>query len=125
MTGTSTAVVLDFIAAWNANDIERVVHCLSDDVVYHNIPMQPLTGRADVHRYLTGKGGFDWVRWTLIAIAENGPMVLTERVDEFGIGGRDVSLPLMGAFEVHDGKIRAWRDYFDLAMYQRQLAPRA
>ncbi len=29
----------------------------------------------------------------------------------------------MGAFELRDGKICAWRDYFDLAQFQRQMAP--
>jgi limonene-1,2-epoxide hydrolase len=125
VSATATDVVLDFIAAWNANDMERVVGCLCEDVLYHNVPMEPIHGRAAVHRYLTGKGGFDWVRWKLLAIAASGSTVLTERVDEFGIGGVDVSLPLMGAFEVRDGRIAAWRDYFDLAMYRKQLTATA
>jgi limonene-1,2-epoxide hydrolase len=49
--------------------------------------------------------------------------VLTERVDRFLLNGRKVELPVMGAFEVGpDGKIRAWRDYFDMAQFTRQLA---
>lgn len=28
----------------------------------------------------------------------------------------------MGAFEVHDGRITAWRDYFDMKQFQDQLA---
>lgn len=115
-------VVLDFIAAWNANDLARVVDCLTEDVRYHNVPMEPILGREAVRAYLTGIGGFDWVRWSVLAIAESGMTVLTERVDEFGLRGRAVSLPLMGAFEIRDGRIAAWRDYFDLAMYRRQLA---
>jgi limonene-1,2-epoxide hydrolase len=114
-------VVRSFIAAWNANDIPRVVAHLHDDVVYHNVPVDPIRGRAAVESYLNGKGGFDWIDWKLLAIAESGNQVLTERIDDFRIGGRDVSLPVMGIFEIEDDLIRAWRDYFDMAMYQRQL----
>lgn len=116
-----TEVVRSFIAAWNANDLERVLAHLHPDVVYHNVPVAPIRGREAVRSYLFGKGGFDWVDWKLLAIAEAGNKVLTERLDEFGIGGRDVSLPLMGIFEIENGLIRAWRDYFDMPMYRRQL----
>jgi limonene-1,2-epoxide hydrolase len=119
-------VVRSFIAAWNANDIAGVVAHLHEDVVYHNVPVEPIRGRAAVDAYLNGKGGFDWVDWKLLALAADGAKVLTERIDDFGIGGRTVSLPVMGIFEIEDGLIRAWRDYFDMGGYQRQLgAPRS
>jgi len=51
----------------------------------------------------------------------NKETVLTERVDAFVIDGREVRLLLMGVFNVHNDKITVWRDYFDLASYQRQL----
>ncbi|HWM52333.1 MAG TPA: limonene-1,2-epoxide hydrolase family protein, partial [Thermoplasmata archaeon] len=30
-------------------------------------------------------------------------------------------LPVMGTFEVSDGKIRAWRDYFDMNQFTRRM----
>jgi limonene-1,2-epoxide hydrolase len=119
--GAPGAVVRSFIAAWNANDLDRIVAHLHPDVVYHNVPVEPICGREAVRSYLAGKGGFEWVDWKLLALAESGNKVLTERVDDFGLGGRDISLPLMGIFEIDSGLIRAWRDYFDLGMYRRQL----
>ena len=124
MNGSSVSpgdVVRSFIAAWNANDLERIVAHLHPDVLYHNIPVAPIRGRAAVHAYLAGKGGFDWVDWKLLAIAESGAKVLTERVDDFGIAGASISLPVMGTFEIEGELIRAWRDYFDLESYRRQL----
>ena len=119
-------VVRSFIAAWNANDLERVLAHLHDEVVYHNMPMQPLHGLAAVRAYLQGVGRFDWIDWKLLALAESGDKVLTERIDDFSLRGTPVSLPLMGIFEIDGGRIRAWRDYFDLASYRRQLpAPQA
>ncbi len=29
--------------------------------------------------------------------------------------GEPISLPVTGVFEIEDGKIAAWRDYFDMA----------
>ncbi len=118
-------VVRSFIAAWNANDIQRVLSHLHEDIEYHNIPMEPLRGLPAVRRYLESIGPFDWIDWKLLAIAAEGNRVLTERSDDFSLRGTVVRLPLMGIFEVSDDKIRAWRDYFDLAMYRRQLAPKA
>lgn len=118
---TPADVVRHFLAAWNANDLDRVVACLHEEVVYHNIPLAPIHGRQAVDAYLRSKGGFDWVDWKLLALAADGAVVLTERIDDFSIGGRRVSLPIMGAFEVAGQHIKAWRDYFDLTMYRAQL----
>jgi limonene-1,2-epoxide hydrolase len=48
-------------------------------------------------------------------LASDGSTVLTERTDSFTINGKKSPLPVMGAFHVVDGKITAWRDYFDMA----------
>jgi limonene-1,2-epoxide hydrolase len=118
-------VVQSFIAAWNANDLPRVLAHLHDDIEYHNVPMDPLHGLAAVRRYLESVGPFDWIDWKLHAIAANGSKVLTERSDDFSLRGTEIRLPLMGIFEIEGGKIRAWRDYFDLQMYRQQLARKA
>lgn len=120
----SLTVVHEFIAAWNANDLQRIVAMLDEKVRYHNMPVDPIDGRDAVEAYLNSKGGFDWINWKLLAIAAAGNMVLTERIDDFSIGGVKVSLPIMGTFEVHEGRIRAWRDYFDMGNYRRQLITR-
>ena len=56
----------------------------------------------------------------MLAIAANGNTVLTERVDHMvnAAGETFVSLRLMGIFEVLDGKIVKWRDYFDTAPFK-------
>ena len=117
------AIVREFLAAWNANDMDRVVASLHPEVRYHNVPLAPIHGREAVRAYLKSIGVFDWIDWKLLAIAASGNTVLTERIDEFSIGGVHVKLPLMGAFEIRDDLIAEWRDYFDLAMYQRQKNP--
>ena len=39
---------------------------------------------------------------------------MNERSDYITINGRAVVLPISGVFEIRDGKITAWREYFDL-----------
>jgi limonene-1,2-epoxide hydrolase len=33
-----------------------------------------------------------------------------------------VEVKVMGVFELRDGKIAAWRDYFDLAGFQKSMS---
>ncbi len=119
------AIIESFVETWNRMDFEAIIDALDENVVYHNIPMQALHGRDAVRTYLQGAWRFESVDWRLENIAADGAVVLTERVDNFVINGREVSLPVMGTFEIRNGKIAAWRDYFDLASYRAQLAAAA
>ena len=57
------------------------------------------------------------------AIAASGNVVLTERVDRFVLGGKTIAIPVMGTFEITaDGRISAWRDYFDMQQFTSQMA---
>jgi limonene-1,2-epoxide hydrolase len=52
-----------------------------------------------------------------------GNVVMNERTDKFRIGDAWVALPVAGVFELDgDGRIALWRDYFDIGMYQKQMA---
>ena len=102
--------------------MDRVISHLGNDIVYHNIPMEELSGLAAVERYLRAAGPFEHCVWDVRAVAENGEHVLTERIDRMTVRGRMVILPVMGTFRVRGGLIREWRDYFDLAGYRAQLA---
>jgi limonene-1,2-epoxide hydrolase len=53
-------------------------------------------------------------RVELLAVASVGRTVFVERRDLVTIEGKDVAVHVTGVFEVDDeGKIVAWRDYFD------------
>ena len=115
-------VVLDFIQAWNRQDWDEVEDALTDDVVYHNIPMHPHEGKAAAVAAIRGMQVKE-VDWQVLHIAENDGVVLTERVDNFVMADdKAVSVPVMGAMEIEGGKIKAWRDYFDLATFTSQTA---
>ena len=119
---TNSEIVMRFIDAWNRMDWDQVVDLLADDVVYHNIPMEKLEGKAAASAFITGMKPVG-VQWDVLSIAENGNKVLTERVDAFDMAdGKHVSIPVMGTFEIEQGRIKAWRDYFDLATFIKQMA---
>ena len=115
-------IVEDFVAAFKDQDVEAIMSFFTEDAVYHNMPGEPAIGiaavRALIESYVPNATSIDW---QILAIAETGSTVLTERVDRFVFGEIQVAVPVMGAFEIRDGKISAWRDYFDLASLNRQL----
>ena len=112
-----------FCAAWSSKpDIAAIVGYFTDDAVYHNMPIQAIQGKDAIKGMIEQfMAPFEGCDWQITHIAAAGDTVLTERVDKF-IGAKTVELPVMGTFEVRDGKIAAWRDYFDLGAWTRQMA---
>lgn len=117
-------IVQDFIAAWEARDLDRVMSFFAADAVYHNIPMPVLTGVADIRNFIGGFIGMgEAIQFETHHIAETAAgAVMTERTDMFLINGQKLVLPVMGTFEIKDDKITRWRDYFDLQQFETQLA---
>ena len=123
MTSDATAIVTEFCAAFgNGKTPAELVEYFTPDAVYHNIPVDPVTGRDAIRVMIEGfTAGIDKVEFQMRNIAAVGDTVLTERVDVFHLPNGTIELPVMGTFEVKDGKIAAWRDYFDLNQYMTQL----
>lgn len=121
---TCEQIVRDFCAAVPRRDIEKLCGFFTDDAVYHNIPIDPVTGRDAIESILQQFiGPAAEAEFEIVALAVSGNKVLTERIDRFVIAGKKIELPVMGTFEVTpDGKISAWRDYFDMAMFTKQMA---
>jgi limonene-1,2-epoxide hydrolase len=109
-------VVREFCAAFEKHDAEALRPYFTEDVVYHNIPMEPAVGIDAAIAFIEGFFGMaDSMVIETLHLAVHDNVVLTERVDTFAIGDVVAPLPVMGTFELRDGKICAWRDYFDLA----------
>lgn len=115
--------VMDFIAAWSRNDLDEIMSFFADGAVYHNIPVAPVQGLEAIRGVIQGFAGMaSEIEWVVHQVAESeGGVVMTERTDRFKMGETWVELPVMGAFELRDGRITAWRDYFDMAQFQSQL----
>jgi limonene-1,2-epoxide hydrolase len=108
--------VRQFCEAFGRGDIDELLGFFADGAVYHNMPMEPAVGaeaiRAVLQLFVSGPGA---VEFKILALASSDGLVFTERVDRLSMGGHPVELPVAGVFEVREGKILAWRDYFDMA----------
>jgi limonene-1,2-epoxide hydrolase len=120
-------LVRRFCAAWSdgigALDLAAF---FTDDAVYHNIPLAPITGREAIANTIAtfirpGPPGIEGIEFRVINIAANGPVVMTERVDVFKLPDKSFELRVMGTFEVIGGKISAWRDYFDMQQFTSKM----
>ena len=124
MTDTESPIDLveRFCSLWAATDLDGIMACFAPDAVYHNIPMEPIEGvdaiRATISGFMTG---VERIEFRVLHIVGDGGVVLTERVDAFVFPDKTVELPVMGTFEVADGRITAWRDYFDLQQFMSQM----
>ncbi|APR84282.1 Limonene-1,2-epoxide hydrolase [Minicystis rosea] len=116
------AVVESFLHALEQQDMERVLSFLADEIVYQNVPLPPDRGKAAVTRTLKGFERFvNKFEVKMINIAARDGVVLTERIDILSGPLLHLDLWVCGTFEVKDGKITLWRDYFDLASAAAKL----
>jgi len=114
-------IVKEFCAAWGRRDIAELLGYFADDAIYHNMPVAPATGKDAIGELLRlFVPPAERIDFEVLHVASRGAVVFTERIDRFRMGGREVVIPAAGVFEVRDGKIAAWRDYFDFATWQRQ-----
>ncbi|WP_018333209.1 limonene-1,2-epoxide hydrolase family protein [Actinomycetospora chiangmaiensis] len=115
-TSTEAQVVETFLAALARLDVDAVGELLDPDVVYQNVSLPPARGREATMRVLGSMArpltGFEIHTHRLAA---NGSTVLTERTDVAIAGRVRIAFWVCGTFEVRNGRIVLWRDYFDWA----------
>lgn len=112
-----------FVDTWPKLDVAAIVDYFAEDGIYHNMMIDPVQGRAALTGFIGAflKGWSD-VKWDILNLSSAGNLVFAERVDRFKVGGKPVVLPCCGVFEIENGKIKAWRDYFDMGTYMKALA---
>jgi len=116
-------IIRDFITAWSRLDPEELASYFAPDGVYYNMPIAPIAGRDKVEEFIRGFiASWTGTTWDVLNIQCSGDVVMAERLDRTQVGEKSVDLPCVGVFELEGGKIKIWRDYFDLATYQRPLA---
>lgn len=113
-TVNNAALIEGFLAALQAGDFDAMETALDDGVVYDNVGFPTFHGRTRImslFRKTKGRVGFEV---KIHRIAVNGQSVLTERTDAVMVGRLRLQVWVCGIYEVHDGRITLWRDYFDL-----------
>jgi limonene-1,2-epoxide hydrolase len=112
---TPTLMVERFLELLRAKDIDGAAELLAVDVEYVNVGLPTMHGRGRVRRLLRATLGLDGAGFEvyLHMISADGPSVLTERTDVLKFGRLRIQFWVCGRFDVHDGQIVLWRDYFD------------
>ena len=115
MTRSPVETVRQFLKAMEALDYDAGLKLVADDCAYTNPPpLGTVHGPAGIRAVLepffapTLENDFQILRE-----ASDGPVVFLERLDRHRLADKWVELPVTGVFEVRDGKITYWRDYFD------------
>jgi limonene-1,2-epoxide hydrolase len=109
------AVVVDFLHALAAPDIEAALLLVTEDLVYTNVSLPTIYGRDRLARLARpvmrpGRMGFNV---HLNHVATDGDVVLTDRIDEINFRRFASRFWVYGRFVVRDGRIAEWRDSFD------------
>lgn len=121
-TESNEAIVRDFISAWQRLNPSELAGYFSEDGVYHNMPSAAVVGRDNIEQFIAGFiSQWESTDWEVINLLADGDRVMVERLDKTVVAGSPVNLPCFGYFELSDGKIKLWRDYFDLATYTTAL----
>ena len=87
------ALVREFLSAWERRDTEHIMPCWTR---FEQVP----GGRLEIHHQVA-----------------SDDIVITERTDRITFRGRQLVVPICAVFEIRDGRIAAWREYFDPALF--------
>jgi len=119
---TNVEIIQDFIMAWSRLDATELAEYFTEDGTYHNMPLGPISGKESVQGFIAAfLKNWTQTEWEVLNIFGQGDIVIAERLDKTQLGDTVVNLPCCGVFEMQDGKIKVWRDYFDMATYTSAL----
>ncbi|MGW4095667.1 MULTISPECIES: limonene-1,2-epoxide hydrolase family protein [unclassified Mycobacterium] len=111
---SQTSTVETFLNALQEQDFDTAESTLAQNLVYQNVGFPTVYGRnraMKLFRSMPGRVGFEV---KIHRIAADGAAVLTERTDALVFGPLRLQFWVCGVFEVHEGRITLWRDYFDM-----------
>ncbi len=115
-------IVLNFLDAWKLRDIDLLMSFFAQDATYHNVPVHKIRGTDGIREIFESfLDAFEEAVLEVVTVVSNSKVVCAERVDRFLMkDGTRVNLPVTGVFEIKDGKITRFSDYFDLNDFETQ-----
>ncbi|HLM95131.1 MAG TPA: limonene-1,2-epoxide hydrolase family protein [Acidimicrobiales bacterium] len=123
MLADHEATVRAFFGAWVERDPDRLTRFFAPDGTWTEANRDPAKGPDEIRPVFelqtsfASDFSFEFKRLEVV-----GDTVFTERVDRFVINDTPMAVPVAGIFEFDaDGRISAWRDYYDWALLEAQL----
>jgi limonene-1,2-epoxide hydrolase len=117
------AIIRRFFDVWVERDPVRLTEFFAEDGVWSEPHRPPAVGHSQIRPVFemqTSFGSDFSFEFRNLVVA--GDTVFTERVDRFSLNDTPMTVRVAGIFDIgSDGRIRAWRDYYDWADLERQL----
>lgn len=113
---TAAEIVDTFVARITALDFDGAFELVAPDIEYDNVPIGKVVGPDGIRSVFAqldamGVTGMTWIVHRQVA---SDTTVMNERTDRFDAATGSAAVDVMGIFEVADGRITLWRDYFDM-----------
>jgi limonene-1,2-epoxide hydrolase len=119
-------LVVDFLHGWGPNwdgIVANYEKYVADDFFWFNAGLPECHSKAQGMEFIAGlndivgeDGGYGSVDFEIVNVVSKGDFVVTERIDNNLTGNGNTiggHTKVLGIFEVRDGQIKSWRDYFD------------
>jgi len=110
------ALVNTWVTALAVKDAEKAASLMDEDCQYRDDPFQKelKKGRTqalqDIKKLLRGLTSMKIEAAYAVGSSKNDVLVLVRRVDEFNLGGKQVTIPMGAYYRVRNGKILEWLD---------------
>ena len=115
-------VVMEMIEKWHTLDIDGALAMFTEDGAFHSMMSNPVKGQAALKEFLTTLfTPMSELTLEVRSEAVTGNTVILERFDEWIFNGRPGSIPVVGVYDVENGKIKEWREYYDRATIIEEL----
>ena len=123
------SIVREFESAFNGADVDALLRCFTEDATYIDTFFGSHTGhdklRAMFQRMFHEGERY---RWRMDRIVESEALAAAEWMFSYTVtaaiprsAGRSVRFPGMSVFELERGRIRSYREYFDMGAALLQL----
>jgi limonene-1,2-epoxide hydrolase len=127
------SIVRAFEQAFNRQDVNALLDCFTETASYHDTFFGAHTGRAALRAMFERmfREGREYA-WTMETVLEQRELAAAEWTFSYVVteaiprsAGRKVRFPGMSIFELREGKITAYREYFDKGAALLQLGFKA
>jgi limonene-1,2-epoxide hydrolase len=117
-TSANIEAVRKLCARWAWLSEKEFAELIAPDCIYYDVPFPKAKaiGPQAAHAKLSSMQKDFEIKLEVTSIVGDANTVMAERVEHFRNKTNAVEpceLPVVGVFELADGKIKAWRDYWD------------
>ena len=117
---SSAEQVLLWVTAWPELGLPAAAaDFFTADAVFINMPVQDCEVRGPLaigESLIDFRSLFAKIEVEVTHVAEDEDLVLVERIERYVLlDGTVLEMPVIGAFELREGMIAAWRDYWEVA----------